>query len=154
MFEVVKGNFLPADTVRQKRAARSLFPKSGLKNCGPLTLRTLVVRILQNQHTAGRIHDGDMDSVAMDGITPENAKDLVANNGHWTPDQTAERIISFSLTIFRNDPKKFNVIKEAIVEGFEAARESFGGELPETANETLSAVMERLGRWVMNPEST
>jgi hypothetical protein len=124
------------------------------RDCGPLTLRSLVTRILQDQRTASRIDDGFMETVAMDGITPENAKALVANDGHWKPDQTAARIFSFSLTIFRNDPKKLDKIKETIAEGFQLAKESFGGELPEMANQTLVAIINRLDNWAKGYETT
>jgi hypothetical protein len=128
------------DRMEPEPATYSLYEKSlQCKDCGPMTLRSL---------------DGDLETVAMDGITPENAKALVTNNGHWTPDQTAERICSFSLTIFRNDPTKLDKMKETIIEGFQLAKESFGGELPEAANKTFAAIIDRLEEWVANPEST
>ncbi len=98
---------------------------SGLLNtgqhldCAFLTLRKLVSKIFQDQLTANQIEEGDIETIVMDKITPEKAKTLVANDGHWKPDQTAARIFSFSLTISGNDSKKLNKIRDSITEGFQ-----------------------------------
>jgi hypothetical protein len=152
--QLISEDEVTSDRREPEPATYTLFQKSlRCRDCGPLTLRSLVLRILQDQYTACRIDDGELDTVAMDGITPENAKALVANDGHWKPDQTAARIFSFSLTIFRNDAKKLEKIKETIVEGFQLARKSFGGELPDVARETYTAIIDRLEDWAHDPDS-
>jgi hypothetical protein len=123
---------------------------SRCRECAYLTLRKLTVKILQDQHTANRIDKGEIESAVMDKITPENAKALVANDGHWNPEQTAERIFSFAMTISGNDRKSIDKIKESIIDGFQSARESFGGELPELSTKTLTAILNRLNKWTEN----
>lgn len=123
------------------------------QDCAFPVLCQLVSRILQDQHTASRINDGALEAIVMDEITPENAKALVANDGHWHPDQTAARIIYFALTISGNNPKNFDKIKESINSGFSLAGESFGGELPEICSRTYNAMMNGLDQWVANPDS-
>lgn len=116
-------------------------------DCAFPVLRQLVSRIVQDQHTAGRINDGALEAGVMDKVTPENAKALVANDGHWQPAQTAARIISFALTISGNNRKKLEYIKESITGGFQLASESFGGELPEISGNTYTAIMNGLDEW-------
>jgi hypothetical protein len=122
--------------------------------CAFPVLRKLVARILQDQHTASRIDNGELEAIVIDKITPENAKALVANDGHWQPDQTASRIISFALTISGNNPKKLDKIKESIISGFQLAGESFGGELPEISGRTFTAAMNNLDEWSGKPDDT
>jgi hypothetical protein len=121
--------------------------KNRRRECAFLTLRNLTVKILQDQQTASSIERDEIESVIIDKITPENAKALVANNGHWGPDQTADRIFSFAVTISGNDRKKFDKIKESILYGFHTAGESFGGEMPGLAYKTLAAILNRLDEW-------
>ncbi|HET6419656.1 MAG TPA: hypothetical protein VFG19_05835 [Geobacteraceae bacterium] len=110
-------------------------------------LSGLVARILQDQYTASSIDNGELEATVMDRITPANAKTLVANEGHWRPDSTASRIISYALTISGNDPTKLEGIKKSIGGGFALARESFGGELPEISGRTFAAVIDGLEEW-------
>ncbi len=121
------------------------------QDCAFLTLCRLVARILQDQHTASQLDDGEFEAIVIDRITPENAKTLVANDGHWQPDRTAARIVSFALTIWGGDLKKLDGIKESITSGFELAGEEFGGELPEISRRTFTAVMDSLEEWSINP---
>jgi hypothetical protein len=147
---------LPEDNFSIKLRQREPFTYSGsvntgrCKECAYLTLRKLTVKILQDQHTASLIDEGEIETVVIDKITPEKAKALVANDGHWNPDQTADRIFSFALTISGNDRKKFGQIKECIIEGFQSAGESFGVDVPELLGKTLAATLNRLDKWAGN----
>ncbi len=117
------------------------------RECAYLTLSKLTSNILRNQHMANRIDKGEIESAVMDKITPENARALVYNNGHWNPEQTAERIFSFAMTISGSDLKKFDMIQESIIDGFKSAGELFGGKLPELSSKTLTATIDRLRKW-------
>jgi hypothetical protein len=112
-----------------------------------MMLQRLVAKILQDQKTADQIDNGDMETIDIDKLTPEIAKTLVANDGHWKPEQTAARITAFSITISGNSPEKLARIKEHIDKGFLQAKEALGGELPKMSNETYSAVMQKLDEW-------
>jgi hypothetical protein len=45
------------------------------------------------------------------------------------------------------DTEKFDQIKAAIEKGFEMAKETLGGTLPEISMDTYDAVMEKLDNW-------
>lgn len=114
-----------------------------------LMLRKLVSKILQDQKTADQIDSGDMETIDINKLTPEIAKTLVANDGHWKPEQTAARITAFSITISGNNPEKLDKIKENINKGFQLAKEALGGELPKMSDETYTAVMQKLDDWAL-----
>ena len=88
-----------------------------------------------------------METIDISKLTPEIAKTLVANDGHWKPEQTAARIMAFSITISGNNPEKLDKIKENINQGFQLAKEALGGELPKMSVETYTAVMQKLEDW-------
>jgi hypothetical protein len=119
-----------------------------------LTLRKLVAKILQDQQTADQIDNGDMETLDINKLTPEKAKSLVANDGHWKPEQTAARITAFSITIAGNDPKKIDKMKENIEKGFQLAKETIGGELPDMFSETYTTVMQKINDWAQKSNNT
>jgi hypothetical protein len=116
-----------------------------------MTLRKLVAKILQDQQTADQIDNGNMEIIDINKITPEKAKALVANDGHWKPEQTAARIVAFSIAIAGNDPTKIDRIKENLNKGFQLAKEALGGKLTRMSKETYSAVMQKLDDWARHP---
>jgi hypothetical protein len=107
-------------------------------------LQKLIVKILQDQHIAGQIENGALESVNIDTMTPENAKALVASDEFWKAENTATRIMSFAVTINGTSPSKIGRMKESIDSGFQLARDAFKGNLPELAEETYAAVMEKI----------
>jgi hypothetical protein len=116
-----------------------------------LTLRKLVAKILQDQQTADQIDNGNVEVIDINKITPEIAKTLVANDGHWKPEKTAARIVAFSITIAGNDPTKIDRVKENLNEGFQLAKEALGGKLTQMSKDTYSAVMQKLDDWAQRP---
>ncbi len=109
-------------------------------------LRTLVVRFLQEQGAlAGAAEDGSAPDLSE--ISPGEARELLSEDGYWGVEKTSERILAFAVSAAGNDPAKLEQIKEAVEEGFRAAREAFGGTLPEISARTHDAVMEKLDQW-------
>lgn len=109
-------------------------------------LRGLVLNIFKEQGLEYSIDtpDGQVD---LETITPEEAQELVADDGYFGVENTAERIFKFAVGISGGDPARIDAIKEGVNNGFQEALEAFGGELPEISYDTFDAVMNKLDEW-------
>lgn len=124
---------------------RSLI--SGTDNVGGATdLKELVHRLLNRQ---GVTWDATMagETVEIDDETRAEAQALIADDGYWGVAQTSTRIFEMAVANAGGDRGKLEDIKSAIDRGFEMARETLGGTLPEISLDTYDAVMEKLDRW-------
>lgn len=83
-------------------------------------------------------------TVDLQSMTAEDAKALIADNGYWGVDQTSSRIVDFVAGQIGNDSSKLDKIKESIMNGFNSAKEGFGGQLPDISQKTIDAVMNKL----------
>ncbi len=112
-------------------------------------LRGLVLNIFKEQGLEYNIEtpEGQVD---LETITPEEAQELVADDGYFGVENTAERIFQFAIGISGGDPSRIDAIKESVNNGFQEALEAFGGELPEISYDTFDAVMNKLDEWVEN----
>lgn len=86
-------------------------------------------------------------------MTVEDAKNLISDNGYWGVEQTSNRIVDFAAAQIGNDPSKLDKIKGAIMDGFNSAKEAFGGELPDISQKTIDAVMNKLDKLAMPASS-
>ncbi len=115
-------------------------------------LRDMVKTMLEKQgikfkEVAKAIDEGKEVQIPIDGETRAAAQAAISADGHWGVKQTSERIIEFAKTISGGDPGKYDKLVESIKAGFEAAKEAFGGELPEISQQTYDAVMKGLDEW-------
>ncbi len=93
------------------------------------------------------IKDGEEPIIEIDDETRAKAKEAIYEEGYWGVKQTSERLLDFAKTISGGDPSKIDLLKNAFKEGFEAAKEAFGGELPEISQQTYDRVMEGFEAW-------
>ena len=65
---------------------------------------------------------------------------------YYSPEQTAERIVNFALSFYSGgDRNEFaEMVKEAVMKGYQQALEAMGGSLPSVAQKTISLVMNAL----------
>lgn len=118
-------------------------------------LRGLVLNIFKEQGLDYKIETGS-GVVDLETITPEEAQELVANDGYFGVKKTAERIFNFAVGVAGGDPARIDAIKEGVNQGFNEALEAFGGELPQISYDTFDAVMNKLDEWAgieISPES-
>ena len=115
-------------------------------------LRGLVLNIFKEQGLEYKIETGD-GVVDLETITPEEAQELVADDGYFGVENTAERIFNFAVGIAGGDITRIDAIKEGVNNGFQEALEAFGGELPEISYETYDAVINKLDEWAGITES-
>ena len=115
-------------------------------------LRGLVLNIFKEQGLDYKIETtaGELD---LSTLSPEEAQELVANDGYFGVEKTAERIFNFAVGIAGNDPARLDAIKEGVNNGFQEALEAFGGELPDISYDTLASVMNKLDEWAGITES-
>lgn len=109
-------------------------------------LRGLVLNIFKEQGLEYTIDtpDGQVD---LETISPEEAQDLVADDGYFGVEKTSERIFNFAVGIAGGDPSRLEAIKEGVNNGFQEALDAFGGELPDISYDTYDAVMNKLDEW-------
>lgn len=93
------------------------------------------------------IENGEEPVIEIDDETRAKAKEAISEDGYWGVKQTSERLLDFAKTISGGDPSKIELLKNAFVEGFEAAKEAFGGKLPEISEQTYDRVMEGFEAW-------
>ncbi len=115
-------------------------------------LRKLVLQTLQDQGVALQVDSGGEGIIDLTKITPEEAQELIAEDGYFGVEQTSQRIVDFAINAFGNNPEKLQEMKSAIETGFQQAAEVFGGQLPEISHQTYEAVMEKLDVFAEQPE--
>ena len=114
-----------------KEMVRAMLEKQGIKY-------ERVMKAFEN---------GEDPFVEIDGETRAKAKEAISENGYWGVNKTAERLLDFAKTISGGDPSKIETLKAAFKEGFEKAKEAFGGKLPEISQQTYDKVMEGFDAW-------
>lgn len=90
---------------------------------------------------------GEEVNITVDADTKLSAQEAISEDGYWGVNQTSERILEFAKTISGGDKSKIDTLINAFKEGFEAAREAFGGKLPEISQKTFDKVMEGFEAW-------
>lgn len=119
-------------------------------------LRGLVLNIFKEQGLEYKI-ETTAGEVGLETITPAEAEELVADDGYFGVEKTAERIFNFAVGVAGGDPTRIDAIKAGVNDGFQEALEAFGGELPDISYGTLDAVINKLDEWAgitASPESS
>ena len=93
------------------------------------------------------LKDGDEVLIEIDDETRAKATEAISEDGYWGVNQTAARLLDFAKTISGGDPSKIELLKNAFKEGFEQAKEAFGGKLPPISEQTYQKVMEGFDAW-------
>jgi hypothetical protein len=78
-----------------------------------------------------------------DEMSVEDAQAAIAEGGEWSAEAVADRIIGFVAETSGGNPEQSEMLREAVRQGFEEARQAFGGWLPEVSERTYDLVMER-----------
>lgn len=81
-------------------------------------------------------------------LSVDEAKDLVSEDGFFGVTQTSNRVSDFVFSFAGEDLELLQKGRDGIVQGFEEAKEMFGGELPEisykTQERTLALIDEKI----------
>lgn len=112
-----------------------------------INLRNMVEQLLKRQGlTFKDVFEGGK-TVEVDEQTRLEAQASIEEGGEYSVDAVASRIIDFAKAISGGDKAQIEKLKSAIKEGFEQAKEAFGGELPEISQKTYDEVMKRMDEW-------
>ncbi len=115
------------------------------------SLRQMIVNLFKDQGLSARISTGDT-FVDFQELTPEQAKDLIAEDGYFGVAQTSDRIVTAAVALAGSDPEKLEQIRAGIDKGFDMAAQALGGTLPDISSRTYDAVMEKLNAWAQGGE--
>lgn len=109
-------------------------------------LRDLFAANLQEQGVATLITTGDSE-INLKTLTPEQATELVSDDGYFGVENTAQRIFDFAVGLAGDDPTRLDAIVEGVVDGFAQAEQAWGGTLPEISYATRDSVVAMLEDW-------
>lgn len=114
-------------------------------------LRDLFVKNLNEQGVATVVSMGSEEyprqDIDLESLTPEEATELVADDGYFGVENTAQRIFDFAVGVSGGDPTRLDAILEGVNDGFAQAEEAWGGTLPDISYDTRDAVFEKLEEW-------
>lgn len=109
-------------------------------------LRSLVANLLQEQGINTKIAVGESE-INLTAVTPEEAQNLIGEDGYFGVEQTSDRIFQFAVGVAGGDPSRIDAIKEGIDKGFAEAKKALGDWLPDISYDTYDAVMKKLDDW-------
>ena len=80
----------------------------------------------------------------IESLTPEQATELISEEGHYGISQTSQRLADFVMMGAGDDLNKLRAGREGIIKGFKEAEELWGGKLPEISYKTLDSALEQI----------
>ena len=83
-------------------------------------------------------------------ISPEEqqaALEAISPGGEWSPEAVSENILNMAKALSGGDVSKLELLKNAVIKGFEAAETSWGGKLPIITDETYDLIMKGFDEW-------
>ena len=116
-------------------------------------LNDQITQLLGKFGIATTIDIGGGNTADLASLSQADAQKLIASDGYWGVGQTSDRIASFALNAAGNDPEKLQQVKDAVMKGYEMAKETFGGYLPDISQKTIDAVMAKLDNPAQQGES-
>lgn len=75
------------------------------------------------------------------------AQAAIGEGGALSPEKVSDSIVEFANAISGGDRSKFELLKNAIEQGFSEAKKALGGTLPDISQKTYDLVMEKLSEW-------
>jgi len=93
-------------------------------------------------------------SLEVDEATRLNAQQEISEDGFWGVKQTSTRAIEYAKALSGGDPSKIASLRNAIEEGYKAAEEAWGGELPEICKQTQEATLKGIDEWAKTANQT
>ena len=109
-------------------------------------LRGLVLNIFKEQGLDYTIAT-DGSEVDVSALSPDEAQELIAEDGYFGVEKTSERIFNFAVGMAGGDSSRIDVIREGVENGFQEAEDAFGGWLPDISYDTYDTVMKKLDDW-------
>jgi len=77
-------------------------------------------------------------------LSPEQAGELVSEDGYFGVDKTSQRIADFVIMGAGDDMERLKAGREGVLQGFEEAEKAWGSKLPDISYETLAKTLETI----------
>jgi len=122
-------------------------------------LRQLVEQLILKQTKGYKVavsaEEGEKQNILPSGAVSEieKAQQAVSENGEWGVKAVSDRLVNFAISVSGGDKSKFEELVAAIDKGFAAARDAWGGELPEISQKTYQETMRKLEAWAKGTET-
>ena len=114
-------------------------------------LRDVVRQLLERQGLSFQdilVAEGEEAAeVEVDDEAVREAQALIAEGGPFSPEAVSDRIVEMAMAFAGDDPEKMGLMRSAIEEGFKAAEDLFGGQLPDISYTTYDLIQEKLDAW-------
>lgn len=111
-------------------------------------LRRIVEDLLKRQgYSIGQLGKLNSEDIKVDQKARDEAKQMIEDDGPLSPEKVSSRIVDFAKSISGGDKSKYNLLKNAIEEGFKQAKKEYGDELPEISQKTYDLITEKLDKW-------
>ena len=81
---------------------------------------------------------------SLDQLSQEQAKELVSEDGFFGIDKTSQRMADFVINGANGDEGLLKAGRDGILQGYEDAKEMWGGELPEISQKTVDAALQKV----------
>ena len=132
-------NRLKEETERQNKALQDLVKKLFTKQG---EVYNKYEGYFSKQDMINIINSGNVDDE-----TIRKAQEDIGIDGYYGVNKTSERIIDFAKALSGGDPSKIDLLKNAVIKGFEKAESMWGGKLPEISKQTYEKVMAEFDAW-------
>lgn len=109
-------------------------------------LRDLFAANLKEQGIATLVSTNTGD-INLESLTPEEATELISDDGYFGVENTAKRIFDFAVGMAGNDTSRLDAIINGIKDGFSEAEKAWGGTLPDISYATQDALKTMLEDW-------
>lgn len=111
-------------------------------------LRTIVEDLLRRQGIEiEKLPDLKAEDIEVDQQARDEAQQMIDEGGPLSPTAVSDRVVDFAKAISNGDKSKLSLLRGAIEEGYEQAKEAMGGELPEISAKTYDLIQEKLDAW-------
>ena len=110
-------------------------------------LMNLVRQLLERQGMTMEDAVSGKKEIVVDEQARLEAQVAIGEGGPLSPEKLSDSIVDFAKAISGGDKSKFDLLKNAIEDGFNEAKKVLGGTLPEISQNTYDLVMEKLNAW-------
>ena len=90
----------------------------------------------------------------VDEATRKEAEESISEDGYWGVEQTSNRILEFATSLAGDDEEALEKMRDAFLNGYEKAEETWGGKLPEISKKTYDAVLEKFDSLMKEKDTT
>ncbi|RQD72583.1 MAG: hypothetical protein D5S00_00505 [Tindallia sp. MSAO_Bac2] len=135
--------------VRDEKAIEKLWEQS---QAAHQQLKDIVRQLLERQGVSTEQLD-NMEGLKIDETARAELEEMLGPEGELGIEQVSDRIVDFAIAVSGGDISKAEILRDAIIKGFNAAEEALGG-LPDISQKTYDRVMEKFDDWVNGTEKT